>query len=757
MKNLLIALLAGFLPCAALADGTPTAPASQTEVNAGTVTHKYVSPAALNGATLTGLNLVNPSITSPTVVGPTNIANASESAAGLMPTNAFIRQEWIQTQQDGFARTPILGIAGWFGAFNNSSWTNSVGGISNALWRANQTLYPYGYRYIWLDDGWGNTNLDANNLMQVSPEMQFTFGSGTIGVSNLIHAIHTNGWKVAFYLDGGTNLSSAGLQHGMGGALLWTNVATLVRYGADGFKSIQYQQDEERLAGILSLVPHPVFLLSLANGNYGALYPTMCNSFLTMGGTDVTSYTNVILLSDIVSTNELWRWVRPGHFVDMDYLGAEQNNNGGPNALKTHALLCALFSANLYDDAGFGVGNSQLQWFTNAAILSVHQDPAVICAQRQFTTNNCDLYLKPLGTQNGPQYALGVVNRGLPATNVTLYFTNLNPLAGSTTWSAYDCVSNVWLFQNTNAFSVNLDTNDSCLWKIVPGYGVFTNIASVNWPDSETVNVVSNGTPILAYASIDIDASNYIARAGTITNSQTEMLAACEAVALGKQNGWWKNLDALYLFRGSTSNSCAQNLISSSYGIKWTGGVTYSWQGVTGDGATGFGDTQFTPSTASGKFSLNSASLFVYNQTANPTPTVAARFIGVSGGTAASILINGNQIEVDGLNTTALTADGFGTNGYTYNFSGSYLVSRTGSATQNVYHGPQLGFIDTSSATGLPTSSIYLLAQNASGLWKPVAATLSAASIGGGMTSDQWTTFRTDMNTVENILRLNIP
>jgi hypothetical protein len=50
MKNFFITLLAGLLPCAALADGTPTAPASQAEVNAGTVTHKYVSPSTLAGA-----------------------------------------------------------------------------------------------------------------------------------------------------------------------------------------------------------------------------------------------------------------------------------------------------------------------------------------------------------------------------------------------------------------------------------------------------------------------------------------------------------------------------------------------------------------------------------------------------------------------------------------------------------------------------------------------------------------------------------
>jgi hypothetical protein len=83
MKNLLITLLAGLLPCAALADGTPVAPASQTEVNAGTVTHKYVSPATLAAWTGAGSGPTN-GITQPQLQG--SLTSGTNNYAGTNAT-----------------------------------------------------------------------------------------------------------------------------------------------------------------------------------------------------------------------------------------------------------------------------------------------------------------------------------------------------------------------------------------------------------------------------------------------------------------------------------------------------------------------------------------------------------------------------------------------------------------------------------------------------------------------------------------------
>jgi hypothetical protein len=413
----------------------------------------------------------------PLLTGPwTNINIAPADVAGFftvtnpMSTNHLFYR--LAEQLQGVSRLPILGIASFYGAFDGTSWTNHAGvvGISNALASANLYLKPWGYNYLILDDGWGNTNLDPNGLMQLHEGISNTFGAGSLGVSNFIHAIHTNGWKIGLYVDGGTNLSTGGLQHGVGENLLWTNIAALVRYGVDYIKSDQPWDDKEGIAEIIAASGRPVFLsgstLEYADSPLPSFVPAMLNSFRCVSGGDLTSYSQLLHWSDVMMTNGWWQWVKPRHFIDMDYVGGVFSVIGD----KTHLVACALFSAPVYNDTDSIYGTPDTPWFTNSSVLAIDQDSAAICAQRYLTTNNCDVYLKPLGSRTGANYALGVINRSLTQTNtVTLYFTNLPPLNDSrfANWSVYDCLNNQWIASATNAFSVTLTNYDSCLYKLV--------------------------------------------------------------------------------------------------------------------------------------------------------------------------------------------------------------------------------------------------------------------------------------------------
>ena len=79
-----------------------------------------------------------------------------------------------------------------------------------------------------------------------------------------------------------------------------------------------------------------------------------------------------------------------------------------------------------------------------------------------------------------------------------------------------------------------------------------------------------------------------------------------------KAAGVWNLMDAIYPMVGGTLGTCAINLKNpGTYNITWHGGVTASSAGVTGDGATGYGDTGFNAVTAGGNYSLNSASFGV--------------------------------------------------------------------------------------------------------------------------------------------------
>lgn len=696
---------------------------------------------------------------------------ASETNAGAMSTNEFIRAQWIPEQQEGVTRLPPLGISGFFGGFDETSWTNHTGafGISNAISFASQALKPFGYNYLVLDEGWCSTNLDSNNLFQLHPGISETFGTGSVGVSNFIFAIHTNGFKAGLYITSG-KISPDGLQAGLGD-YLWTNTATLFRYHLDYLKADTSEDMRERIAGILADNGLPIYFTGVIE-DMGPNHPgvpsvesAMLNAFRPLTGADVISYGQLLAWTDVAMTNGLWRYVKPGHFIDMDYIGGEWFFGGGFAASKTHAIICALFSSPIISSQYVAGPGPPLTWLTNSALLAIDQDAAVICAQRYVQSNSCDVFLKPLGSPTGPQYALGVLNRSsLTPNSITLYFTNLYPLlaSGIQNWSAFDCVSNTgWVFQNTNAFTVTLGTNDSVLWRLVPNYAMTTNIIAVNYPNSMTMSVISNGAPFIAYGPWDIDASNYVARAG-LTNP-TEQLAAAVAVNLGKQHGWWNTFDCLYLFRGSTSNSTAQNLVSTNYGIAWSpSGVSYGWSGVTGDGATGYGNTQFTPSAGlNAKYSLKSASVFVYNRTPSP-PTVGC-MMGTRQTARAGIVVAGTYVWADGLNLPyASSSINVPFDPTISNVSGPWFISRLEAQPQNgylelFYHDRVPEGADNFVATALPTAPIYLFATDDSGATAYEACTLSVVGIGAGMTATQYQNFLSDINTVESILALKIP
>src|SRR5262249_3717769 len=156
-------------------------------------------------------------------------------------------------------------------------------------------------------------------------------------------------------------------------------------------------------------------------GPLPALIPAMMNSWRSVSGGGITSYAQLIRWTDVAMTNKWWNWGPPRHFIDMDYVGGEYNSSRG-FATHTTFLLDALFSSPIWNDAGFNPGSPMNPIATNTALLSINQDPAVICSQRYLQLSNCDVYVKPLGSPTGPQFALGVVNRsGSYPTALTLY------------------------------------------------------------------------------------------------------------------------------------------------------------------------------------------------------------------------------------------------------------------------------------------------------------------------------------------------
>jgi hypothetical protein len=113
---------------------------------------------------------------------------------------------------------------------------------------------------------------------------------------------------------------------------------------------------------------------------------------------------------------------------------------------------------------------------------------------------------------------------------------------------------------------------------------------------------------------IDVDAAAFFARVtnagGSLTS--TEQSAINTLVLDLKTNSIWTKMQAIYPMVGASAAACAQNLKSSSYTGTFGGAITYSANGITSNGTTGYLDTGFNPSLHN---SAGSSHLSYYSRT----------------------------------------------------------------------------------------------------------------------------------------------
>lgn len=162
-------------------------------------------------------------------------------------------------------------------------------------------------------------------------------------------------------------------------------------------------------------------------------------------------------------------------------------------------------------------------------------------------------------------------------------------------------------------------------------------------------------------------ASAFLARAGVLdrkhSNAYTQLINGMVA------DGTWSIFDLLYIFATQNSTVALLNLVSSNFAATITGTITFAVdRGLTGTASTGsYINSNFTPSTAGGNYSLNSASAGAYNRT-NRTTAQAYANAGTCNTLTTSfdyLLANytGNLYYLDingfnGINTAAITSQG---------------------------------------------------------------------------------------------------
>lgn len=224
-------------------------------------------------------------------------------------------------------------------------------------------------------------------------------------------------------------------------------------------------------------------------------------------------------------------------------------------------------------------------------------------------------------------------------------------------------------------------------------------------------------------SDFDSDALAFLT-AAAITDP-TQRTAINDFVVSAKDHGYWTGLRAIYPFVGGTAGSHKWNLkdprdLDAAYRITWVGTVTHNANGITGDGATGYGNTHYTPSTAGDTSSSASAGLYtrtaantVYDYSASGQDGVLPSF----GGVFYVALGHGFQF---------VAAPGTG---------GVFAVNRTATNTEGWYNGTKV--IDNAVASTPSAFERLLLATNGGAPSGFSAANLAFAYSGASLTNQQ--------------------
>jgi hypothetical protein len=253
----------------------------------------------------------------------------------------------------------------------------------------------------------------------------------------------------------------------------------------------------------------------------------------------------------------------------------------------------------------------------------------------------------------------------------------------------------------------------------------------------------------------DADATNFLARAGIPLDASNTIPTAINFLARSaKAHGWWTNCDAIYPFVGGTSASHSLNLKCTNYSVLWKGSMTHDASGVIGDGSTGYGDTQLRPFGANWAFQRDSAHLFVYSGT-YALPEYSS-LLGCSAVDYSSWATLWSVAGVVGgaLNEPSQTGLGM----YSGDLRGPMVVSRTGPAMEFLALG-KVVCRGVSKTRAIPQANVGVLAviHDDGSVAHYCSANVRGATIGHGLTEEQWGVFRQDWDEFEEMLGRKVP
>ncbi len=387
-------------------------------------------------------------------------ATAHSAALELSTRDTSFRPVGIDRSADAranaasvLAATPYMGWDTYFALGGKYSEATVLRQASQLI---SLGLRQRGYRYVWLDVGWWHGTRAANGQITVS-STQWPHG-----LAWLTRTLHAAGFLVGLYTDAGPN-GCGGAGQGSYGHYQ-QDVNTFAAWGFDAVKvdfcgGAEYGLNPAAAysafhAAIAANSSHRSMLLSICNflqpEQYGGGEPPVSESALSsysfgpsVGNswrtdTDVgfpgnVPFTDVLRNMDADAASP--QAAGPGHWNDPDYLAPDQGMSA--TQFRTQFSMWAMLAAPLMiSDNLTKIGVSSLAAVQNNEVIAIDQDPAGVQATLLSTSENGQVWVKPL---LGGSRAVALLNRGTSA----LRIATSTSAAGMPPSSSYS-LRNVW-------------------------------------------------------------------------------------------------------------------------------------------------------------------------------------------------------------------------------------------------------------------------------------------------------------------------
>jgi hypothetical protein len=311
---------------------------------------------------------------------------------------------------------PATPIMGW------SSWNHFRIGIDEAMIReqaeamVSSGMQRAGYRFVNIDDGFFGGRDAAGKL--VAHEIKFP--SGMKALADFIRSL---GLKPGIYSEGGENTCGSyydqderGVGVGLHGHEEQDIPQMLIEWGYDFLKVDwcgglrQGLSEEEQYSKISRIIRRikPETVFNVCRWQYpGDWVNDIADSWRISADIEPT-FESVMKIVDLCEP--LWMHSGPGHFNDMDMLQVGRGMTDDED--RAHfTLWCMLNSPLLAGNDLRAMTPATVAILTNPEIIALNQDPLASQARRLRVEGACELWAKPLGSADGGDRAVALLNR----------------------------------------------------------------------------------------------------------------------------------------------------------------------------------------------------------------------------------------------------------------------------------------------------------------------------------------------------------